>query len=317
MELTEHAVQAFGPAVKDGRPKPEAAGSILRLLGPAARGATSMGFRHASRVRGRPPAWLQRAYRVRFIGIAPGAEEGTVFRFVAPSFRTAAPEVYEQRELVQLRPDPDKTALDLLGLALIDLAEKRPDSERYDVDLLRRLERFAKGSFKGVESLTFGGGNIGEGVVPILSGSLAQAAADLCRETPSPNRARVTGKLDMIRHHDRVFALLLQDGVTVQGIWLGDDLEVLRSLFGKDVAVEGKAVYRASGSLLRIDAEAMRKARAPDNAFAVLPQPTMQATDVRQLHQPQFRGQGASALYGRWPGEETEEQILEALRELR
>ena len=63
------------------------------------------------------------------------------------------------------------------------------------------------------------------------------------------------GKLDMVRHSTRSFALLLADGQEIRGVLEARDPELLQKHFGKEITIFGKAIYRPSGSLLRLDAE--------------------------------------------------------------
>ena len=60
----------------------------------------------------------------------------------------------------------------------------------------------------------------------------------------------------MIRYSTRAFALKLVDGKEIQGVLDGPEMvEDLSKLLNKEIVVVGKAIYRPSGSLLRIDAQ--------------------------------------------------------------
>jgi hypothetical protein len=61
-------------------------------------------------------------------------------------------------------------------------------------------------------------------------------------------------------------------GEVVTAIWEGpEDVTELREWFGRDVVLEGIAIFRPSGSLLRIDADAIGGAGVSDSFFRVLP----------------------------------------------
>jgi hypothetical protein len=79
----------------------------------------------------------------------------------------------------------------------------------------------------------------------------------------------------------------------------------------------GKAIYRPSGSLLRIDAHAIEHGEGQPSIFSRIP-PSLS----RRI--PQTRkvsaGQGwdsLSSYFGGWPGDETDEQWNEMMLELK
>jgi hypothetical protein len=59
----------------------------------------------------------------------------------------------------------------------------------------------------------------------------------------------------MVRHSTRSFALLLADGQEIRGVLEARDPDLLQKHFGQEITVFGKAIYRPSGSLFRLDAE--------------------------------------------------------------
>ena len=44
--------------------------------------------------------------------------------------------------------------------------------------------------------------------------------------------------------------------------------------------------------------------------------PLSRTLDLEALRQPQMADSGVNAVFGRWPGDETDEEIFDALREL-
>jgi hypothetical protein len=169
---------------------------------------------------------------------------------------------------------------------------------------------------KSIEALAFTGRRYTKQDPAVLDDEVFLAARELRRETPPPRRARVAGKLDMIRKSDSVFELLLDDGVVIRGLWSGKHMEQLKELFSQDVLMEGMAVYNAFGRLLRVEAEAVRPATQEDAFFRRTPEPiAVSCTSTLPVLALPARG-GASAIWNRWPGEETEEELLAALEEM-
>ena len=86
-------------------------------------------------------------------------------------------------------------------------------------------------------------------------------------------------------------------------------------MFSRDVLIEGTAVYRPSGGLLRLEAEAIRVANGGDRLFRQAPTPMVRTTPSLLVRQQQMPTTGANAVFGRWPGDETEEELLAACEE--
>jgi hypothetical protein len=267
--------------VASGRPDPEPVGSVLRRMKNLAIDSVGMGFRGSSRIRGRRPGWMRRASDVRFVGISAGTEESTLLHFLAPRFGDVADEVYRQGRLFSTIPRQNDTAFDIMGDIVTDVAKNLRDSDRFDVRVLQHLESFKEPLFQnGVDEIAITGGRLPPKRPPIINSTVADIATSLYRETPAPVRARVMGHLDMIRASDKVFTLNLKDGQRVRGIWLGATVTALKDHYDQDVVVNGMITFRPSGTVLRFDAEAMR------------------------------------AVFGKWPGDETDDEILRTLAEV-
>lgn len=318
MVAVEHTLRIEGPRVAGGKPSPSAVGDVLRQVDYAAREAVRMGFRHSSRKPGRVPAWLSAAEDIRFVGISAGDADSTLLHYEAPKFGDVADEPYREPSLFEIPPAQTDTAFDLLGDILDDIARRVADSERYDTYLLQRFERFGGTVFKrGVTGITLQGDRLQADRPPRIDPQLAQTAGALFRETPAPKRVRVAGKLDMIRDSDRVFNLILETSERLRAVWTGGDTSTLADYFKQSVVVGGLAVFRASGTLLRLDAEAMSLAGEKDSFFSTMPQPAPKKLDVPEMVRAKKGKGGIAAVFGKWPGEETEEELLIALKGMR
>ena len=142
-------------------------------------------------------------------------------------------------------------------------------------------------------------------------------AGRLADSTPSPQEIRVAGQLDMIRRSTRSFGLQLDDGTEVNGVLENaDEMDQMREFFGKRVLVLGKAVYRPSGSLLRIDAHAIEHGQGQPGIFSRIPPPRSRNIPSARKVAGQ-EGDSLSAYFGSWPGDETDEQWNEMMLELK
>jgi hypothetical protein len=107
--------------------------------------------------------------------------------------------------------------------------------------------------------------------------------------------------------------VLLVAGAPVRGIAPDGFEQQLRELFGKDVVITGSAVFRPSGSILRLDAEGIESASDYDKAvFSTLPPPLAAPLDLRTIRTAR-RGSFIDAI-GQWPGDESDAEVEAALR---
>lgn len=109
--------------------------------------------------------------------------------------------------------------------------------------------------------------------------------------------------------------LTLSDGTAMAARLDAHDNEQLRALFGSRVVVSGMAQFRPSGKLLIIDVEHLGPARDGDAVFESAPKATVGRPAASVM--PQDETSGVSAFFGTWPGEESDEELLDALKAVR
>lgn len=317
MHVVEHTIDVHGPKVSNGQRSPDAIGSVLKWVDRLVRDSVSMAFRYTSRATGRPPGWFVTASTVRFADVSQG-QGSTRLHFEAPRLGEAAEELYRQRELFRTRPAESDTGFDLVGDMIGDVEGRVANSHRFDAGLLGRFRSFHSARSRwGVESLVLHGDRLPEDAPVAVTDAVAACALELHTATPKPVRARVAGQLDMIRASDGSFELLVPSGETVQGVLAANERDSLRHLWGKQVVVEGRATFRPSGSLLCLEAEGLALAGEADRFFSKIPKPRggVSVPLVSRIARPQSPTTGAGAVFGQWPGDETEEELLAALRE--
>jgi len=259
---------------------------------------------------------LKAASDVRFIGHEGDGDRATLLRFELPTFGTVAGEMFRQPSLWDDGPTPDETALDLFGAALNDVGNRRAESSRFDPGLLRRIRSYRHVLARGIDRILIGG------AIPARRGQVdpdvMDAASELFAATPSPRRLRVTGRLDVMGASQGVLKLDVRPGQTVTALWEGQEpIESLRELFNRDVVLEGLGVFRPSGSLLRIDADAVRSSSPADEFFRQVPA----ASAVREYQKVARLKAGERSAYaellGTLPAEESDEEFEAALAALR
>jgi hypothetical protein len=292
----------------------KAIGELLSVIPDAVRYSIRMAFESRSRATGKRPHWLVAASDVRFVDY--GGDDTTVLHFEAPCLGEAAEELYRQGELWPTRPDRNDTGFDLLGDVISDIAANNTDSDRFDRALLREVEQFRHGLNGCFQKMEFTGSRYTVARPAVITSAVIESAKKLSHDTPQPQQTRLVGKLDMIRDSTNSFAVKLKDGQEVRGVLVDGGVARVTDLFRQDVLVLGKAIYRPSGKLLRIDADEILPAGERDQFFATPPKPKRSRYDLREVLREQQHKKGVGAIFGKWPGDESDEQIAEAMREI-
>lgn len=316
MSIHQHEILLESDQHFDGRLPTHHLGFLLADLPVAIRGAVSMALRNRSRAPGKQPHWLKKASDLRFTG--HGGNGVTHLLFELPSLQEAAREVYEQRQLIEMgRPDGNFTSLDLLMNVFADIDAQIVDSETFDSQLLKQILKFKRffrsGPFTGFRIT----GSVcdARGEVRVTRETI-EHSRNLYGRTPTPQRVRVVGQLDGIEASTQRFSLLLDSGERVYGVYPPDIADRLQQLWRKRVLVLGTSVFRTSGNLLRVEAESIENGANAPALFSHLPVATGSRLDPHRLRKPQGSRSGMAAIMDQWPGDETDEEIAEALEQI-
>lgn len=302
-------VRLDGPGVRGTQVNGALLRDLLTVLIEGSQRALRIRTQGRSTARGVLPAWIAAAtdFSVQII------EGSTVLQVEGPSLFEAAPEEFRQAQLFP-EIDPARPAIDYLIETLDAAVDGEDRSALYDGQLLKFLGKLDSVFAHGVDHLSFERANgTAHGPLRVVQANLRRFRV-LESRIPRPQHVKVAGKLDTIRHSDRTFVLTLGEGTEpIRGI--AEHCEDLQSFWGQRVVVAGTAHFTASGSIQRIEAEApIRPASDRElSLFSVVPSPIALPIAVHELRRPQGPRSGLNAIFGKWPGEETDEQIWEAL----
>jgi hypothetical protein len=263
-----------------------------------------------STARGTVPGWLANAADFDVVGLGDGS---TILSIEAPRLVDAAPSLFQQQHL--FHPfDASRTAIDLLQESIVEAASGQLDTEIYDQPLLakvKELDRVLATGYDGIELR----GTSDDPCIAVREETL-NAVEQLLHRTPQPQSVRVSGKLDLIRHSDRMFMLVMADGQAIKGVAEEVAAEKLALLFGGSVVVTGTAVFRPAGSILRLDADDLQAAGDGSDVWSSVPAPLFHPIDVAELRRPQGRRSGVNAIIGAWPGDESDAEFAAAVEAL-
>ncbi|MCC5828519.1 MAG: hypothetical protein JJU36_03640 [Phycisphaeraceae bacterium] len=307
--LTLRSEEHYGKRVP-----PQAFGEILRTFPRLLRGSVRMSFEGRSAARGRRPRWLEAASDIRFVD--HNGDDETVLYFETPMLGEAVAELYEQQELWPSRPDPEDTPFDLLADVVEDVRSGLSDSDRFDRPLLTKLHDMGRGLNGTFQSCLVSSRRHADGPRVTVDRAVVTSADELTRATPQPRQIRIAGVLDMIRASTNTIGVKLDNGQEIRGVLVHGDTTQIHELLNRKVTLLGKAIYRPSGNLLRVDVAEVRSMRNEDAFFNQIPTPQRSTKDRAVIMGQRHRTSNVAAIIGRWPGEETDAEIELALQEL-
>lgn len=230
--------------------------------------------------------------------------------------------VIEARPLVETMPDrfvqgemfadldPSRSPIDLFEDALEDALAGNEDSDRFDAGLVKSFENFGALLDQGVENVDLINGRHLQ-----VNEKTLKKVHHLASRSYAPQRVRVAGQLETIRYSDCRFVLKLEDKTLLPGTAIDLGNEVLRAFYGKPVLVTGKATFRPSGRPLQIEAEDIENVSEHDAVIWSRP-PKPLLGPARPVRDEQRGKKGLAALLGKWPGDETDEEVQAALDSL-
>ena len=301
-------------------------GRFLHTLSLVAQGSVRMAFEHRSSSPGRTPAWLTRAVDIQYAGSSV-ASRGTALNLLAPTLDKTVEEIYlpvESRyETVHsgvnwpsLIREGD-TALDLAASAIADVIHSEYDSARFDEPLLKNIGKFESCLNEQFSSAEISSRKCRDRVVR-LDKTVVDAAKRMASNRPRPTRARLVGILDMVRISTRNFTLTLDGDSEINGVFNVGNIDEARQLLSTRVLVQGRIVYRSSGRPLRLVADSIEPTTDESGIWSRLPEPVAHSTrmsiaDHNSLRITQTSTTGMNAIVGEWPGDETDEEIAQAL----
>ncbi len=285
---------------------------LLGAVDHGARGALRLRVEGRSRARSGPePGWVGEAAAFRMVDLLP---ESRGVCLHAKSLGDALPEWFGPNARF-LPADPSGSVLSLLGESLTEAFGGNEDSDAYDEPLLHTFEEFRRVFRHGVRAVELR--NESDAGRVELTPERLEVVRRLQRGTPMPRRVRVAGTVDAIRHSDRAFTLVLRSGQELRGVLAEGEPDELARFFGRVAVVSGLARFRPSGAPLRVDADFLEPGTEDDLAtWSALPRPLDMRPELREARVAQTARNGINAVIGRWPGDESEEEIFRLLDEM-
>jgi hypothetical protein len=140
---------------------------------------------------------------------------------------------------------------------------------------------------------------------------------NLFNQTPKPKNVIIHGTIDEMKYSRSQLVLLTDENERVVVMQNSrNDIDEVKSFFGKKITIKGKAFFKPGGQLSYIEMESFSEPKSGDEFFSKKPkQMSVQQQIATQLKAGK-KNNPLDDIFGRWPGNETENEFNEMLKSL-
>ena len=313
MDNVEYKIRLQGLSTPEGTISLETLVTVSRMLLEASRRTLRLIVDGVSVKRGKVPDSLRRLLDFNITGISKGS---TVLQIEAPTFEASAPDLIQQPGFWDDPIEPKDTVVSLLSKSVHDATSGNMESDYYDRGVLESLmsfRRLLKGRISNVEIKCQSRPAEEFRITDKELEKIKMLEAD----TPAPRATIVAGIFNRIEHDSRHFELVLESGQKVRGFAESShvDVEQMRTLWGEKATVKGIGHFKPNGTIRSIEAQMIKAFSEGEELFEIVPQNRLPASLARGLGTKYGAGSPLQEIWGKWPGDESIDDILEALRQ--
>lgn len=311
VKTVKYQLQIKGLAALDGTIRARTLLHLLQGLMECAERGLRLAIEGVSVKTGRPPTWLEKAVDVTVAGLKKGS---TVLDIEAPTLGAAIGAELQQQDFWIQPPSPDDTALTLFSRSVCDATAENLESDYYDGGVLKALLDL-RPFFKEAKSLELIAKGRPQEHVKLTAREIEKAERLKIR-TPDPRAFLVSGHLDAIQHSRKRFQLVLPNGQVIPGRIDEEFIsaENLRQFWGKEVTIKGTVHFKPSGRIQLLDAQLIKAKEPGEEVYAEMPAVQTEAQFVASTFQAGDRKDWLKDVWGKWPGDETIEDLLADLK---
>jgi len=150
-----------------------------------------------------------------------------------------------------------------------------------------------------------------------LSGKKINKIENLYKTIPSPQKTVINGIIDEMKFSRKQLVMLTSDKQKIVVIPPSSDFfEKIKDYFGKEIIISGVANFKPGGQLSYVNLESFNPAGVADKFFSRKPDKTpLQQQIAIQIKQGK-KSNPIDDIFGKWPGNETDEEFEQMLKEL-
>ena len=322
--MKQHEIILNGPAASGAEFDVTMMGALLNTVDEAVQGSLRLIIEGRSRTSGPAPKWLRDASNMN----ASVSGSCTLLAVRSKPLHEVDPHMFGQVNLFEESFDPTMSAYDVFEAALnstVTNGRNVTKATGYDDALLRTFGKFGQVFDRGIDCITFGmsnGSTTGAASKMLqMNRGHTNSFDELRKEIPPPRRAMVAGMLNEIRSDNLTFRIVM-NGSAMKGSARKSFRSTLQDLWGKSVLAEGLITFGKNGTPQHLAANHIQLATEVDlEMFGRMPSSGVDSPFVVTLARTEQTTGRAPALYGSWPGDETDDEFdamlddLQAMRE--
>jgi hypothetical protein len=260
---------------------------------------------------GPAPKWLEKATDFIFTGLQKGS---TVLDIEAPLLKDAIPDQAIQQDIWGNPPLPGDTAISFVSRSVKDTFAENLESDYYDTGVLLGLlsmRPFLAAHAKSIKIHCDEKRNEDFSIdLPTI-----EKVEKLKIKIPDPQAFMLAGRLEEVAYSRKRFRLDMADGQVIQGQIDEEfvDVEVLRKLWGKKVSIKGIVSYKPSGKIRMLEAQMLKLMEEGEEVFETAPVIQTEFEFTRQLTTESTRRNWLDDIRGKWPGDESIDDLMKEL----
>lgn len=278
-----------------------------------AKGALQIRIGGLSHKKGKAVKDLDKALQIRLTGIKEGS---TVLNCETQSFANTLPGI----QIDAFRPEvalelPKQTPMSLFMMAFSeafdDTDEDKPFLDKPLIKDLIDLKSFFKNDN---EELIISNNNVTPTIT--LKKKDFSKIKQLEESYPEPQNIVVNGKVDVLQHSKSKVTINTEQG-TINGILKDASLNAeIKQYWGTDATVYGIGHYKPNGRLNYIEIERIYQSTPEDKYFSKIPFAETAEKQVLKQLIGKTNKNWADEIFGKWPGDETDEEFDKLLNDL-
>lgn len=258
--------------------------------------------------RGKTPVWLSNSIDFNLTGVKKGS---TVLEVEAPTlsetigdFQLPLHQDFNANEL------KDKSALDLSFYAYRQAIIKNESSYLLDKNLLKEITKLNKILDSDKAELIFESADLS---VSIMKNDISEIQI-MEQKSPNSLKTQIKGKLDTISHSKSQLELITKGKKIRAQLSQNLNFDDILKYFGEEVVITGLAHFTPSGSVKSFEILKIRISNQNDSYFEKIPSPIFPEFQTKDLvSKTNYQGTKFDKIFGKWPGDESTEDLIELL----
>ena len=316
--MTRHDIRLTGPESRGARISSRVLSELTNRLTDTAVRAVRLAAEGRSNLQGRPGRIAATA-DFDILGLSEGS---TVLMIEQRSLSELAPDIFTQLSGPSWQdnnPYSGMSALGILQLTIQDVSNGNTESDRLDENILLSVHKFRSILELGFDTLTLytGSWKDARNSYSTIDRTVLDTVDKLRQITPPNQRIIASGTLDELAGSKRTFIIKQADGSQIRGILPSGDPADFARYFGQQIVVDGEAVFRPSGQLSHLVVTGIHAATENDAIWENVP---IQVSTSGSIGAPRSqiaqRRNQLAMVRGKWPGNESDEELVAALEEI-